>query len=161
MDADMMREQFKDAHINYLIHCKVTNPSTTLQENIRFQKIKNLPNEKFHDVFGDTFISGFLEGGEFTALISLKAVDVRRTKEIQKLAKLALAPTAATEGPDAEKSVVQARKTLQELCEVAVSVNWMGGGRLKEENTPWDIETIMRVAAKFPDLVFTCPQITT
>lgn len=94
-------------------------------------------------------------------MISLKAVDVRRTKEIQKLAKFALAPAAVVEGSDAERAITQARKTLQELCEVAVSVNWMGGGKLKEENTPWDIETIMRVAGKFPDLVYTCPQITT
>lgn len=76
--------QFKESHVNYLIHCKVINQGVVQQESLRFQKVKNLPNEKFHDTFGDTFISGFLEGGEFTALVSLKVVDPRKVKDVRK-----------------------------------------------------------------------------
>lgn len=37
--------------------------------------------------------------------------------------------------------------------EVTVQVNWSGGGRLKDEDEKWDIDTVLRVAARFPDLV--------
>ncbi|KAI5776497.1 hypothetical protein EDC01DRAFT_463456 [Geopyxis carbonaria] len=152
-------DQFKESDINFLIHVKVTNQTMVQQENIRFQRLKNLPVDKFHDVFGDTFISGFLEGGEFTSLISLKVVDRKRKEEVKDQAKIAL--TSPTASPDAERAAYAARKSLQENTEIAISVNWSGGGELKEEGTLWDIESITKTAARFPDLVYKCPQLTT
>jgi hypothetical protein len=64
------------------VHTKVImqTPSNT-SETVRFHKLKNLPNDQFHNVFGDCFISGFLEGGEFTALVSLRFFDGVGSKE--------------------------------------------------------------------------------
>lgn len=77
------REQFKEADINYLIYVKAVSqpPEPPQQEIMRFQRIKNLPADGFHRVFGDCFISGFLEGGEFTALVSISITDEARALE--------------------------------------------------------------------------------
>ena len=71
------RGQFKEADINYLIYVKAISqpPAPPQQEIMRFQRIKNLPADSFHRVFGDCFISGFLEGGEFTALVSISIAE--------------------------------------------------------------------------------------
>jgi hypothetical protein len=48
---------------------------------MRFQRVKNLPQESFNRVFGDCFISGFLEGGEFTVLVSISIPEEVKAKE--------------------------------------------------------------------------------
>jgi hypothetical protein len=49
----------------------------------------------------------------------------------------------------------------QKSCETTITVNWSGGGKLKESTDKWDIESMSAVAAKFPDLVAATPQRTT
>lgn len=132
-------------------------PSQQHQETLRFQKLKGMPNtsEAFNAVFGDCFISGFLEGGEFTALVSLRFWDdgegSMAGKEGRALAKLALSPRSGDE------EVTAARKALTEKAEVSVNVSWAGGGNIKDEGQ-WDIDSILSIAARFPEMVSRCPQ---
>ena len=96
----------------------------TVHENVRFNKLKGMADGKFAEVFGDTYISGFLEGGEFTALVSVKTARGRKRDEVVGMVKVAM-QAAGEEG-------ARARRGLVEGAEVAISVNWTGGGQLKD-----------------------------
>lgn len=118
-------DQFKDADLNYLLHVKVLHQAPqTSHENVRFNKLKGMVDGKFSEVFGDTYISAFLEGGEFTALVSVKTARGRKREEVAGMMKVAM-QMAGEEG-------ARARRGLVEGAEVAVSVNWTGGGKLKD-----------------------------
>jgi hypothetical protein len=78
-------------------------------ESPHFVDIKGSPVERFGGVFGDTFVSRILEGGEFIAVISVNGDT--------ELARRAL---STAEGHD----VVKARNELLEKAEVSISVSW-------------------------------------
>lgn len=42
--------------------------------------------------------------------------------------------------------------------ETTISVNWMGGGQIKDAKTSWDIDAVYDAAASFPSLVAKTPQ---
>jgi len=73
--------KFCESDMNFLLQVKVTNQTQILDESYEFQKLDSVASSKFTDVFGDCFISGFLEGGEFNALISIKVLDKSRMKD--------------------------------------------------------------------------------
>ena len=75
--------RFRESDMNFLLQVKVVNQTRTLEESYEFQRLDNVPSSKFTDVFGDCFISGFLEGGEFNALISIKVLDKSRINDIK------------------------------------------------------------------------------
>ncbi|GMF69850.1 unnamed protein product [Aspergillus oryzae] len=75
--------KIKDADINFLISVKVINQTVTDNALTEFAPIDNLPAEKFTEVYGDTFISGFQEGGEFNAVISIKVKDKNQVENIK------------------------------------------------------------------------------
>jgi hypothetical protein len=75
--------KFRESDMNFLLQVKVVNQTRVLEESYEFQRLDNVPSSKFTDVFGDCFISGFLEGGEFNALISIKVLDKSRMKDIK------------------------------------------------------------------------------
>ena len=122
-------DQFKKSDINYLIYVKVTNHtgSTFAPENTKFNKLKGMKDSGFAESFGDSFISGFLEGGELIAVVSIKVASRRQKETVMGLAKVAL----SAGGVDEEQKK-NARKQLQENAEIAITVNWTGGGKLKD-----------------------------
>ena len=69
--------------LNFFITVKVVNQTINLKDVLKFQPIKELEPAKFTDVFGDTFISGFLEGGEFNALVSMKVLNKEKVTDIK------------------------------------------------------------------------------
>jgi hypothetical protein len=42
--------------------------------------------------------------------------------------------------------------------ETTISVNWMGGGQIKDPKTTWDIDSVYAAAAAFPSFVAKTPQ---
>jgi hypothetical protein len=150
-------DKFKESDLNFLVTVKVVNQQINATDNLKFNSIKGLTrDDKFMQAFGDCFISGFLEGGEFNALISMKILNKNKSTEIAAAAKVAL-----TVGPgsiDAEANVEMAKANLDNNTETTINVNWSGGGSLKDESEAWTIESIIKVAAKFPDLVAKTPQ---
>jgi hypothetical protein len=112
--------------------------------------------QTFNKIFGDTFISGFIEGGEFNALISMKIMDKSKTTDIAAKAKIAL-----TVGPGSVEAAGEVRKqkgSLEKSTETTIQVSWSGGGHIKSFNEPWDIDSVVRAASRFPDLVARTPQ---
>ena len=59
---------------------------------------------------------------------------------------------------EADVALEMCRKELSRSTETTFSVSWSGGGALKSPDEIWSIESILKVAAKFPDLVAETPQ---
>ena len=59
---------------------------------------------------------------------------------------------------EADVALDMSRRELSQSTETTISVSWTGGGALKSHDEIWSIESILKVAAKFPDLVAETPQ---
>ncbi|CAE6443597.1 unnamed protein product [Rhizoctonia solani] len=82
--------KFVESDINIVLSVKVVNQNTdlTTNESMNFNKsaaegVQNGENQKFHEVFGDCFISGFIEGGDLHGIISIKVIDSSKKEEIR------------------------------------------------------------------------------
>ncbi|KAL6695235.1 hypothetical protein J3F84DRAFT_395426 [Trichoderma pleuroticola] len=124
-----------------------------------FISVKGLPSvneNNFRSVFGDCFISGFLEGGEFNALVSMKVVNKDKRTAVKAQAEVALSVGAADIKATAKVGVNKSDFSSQ--TETTIQVGWSGGGHIKPVDQLWTIQTLMETAAKFPDLVANSPQ---
>lgn len=70
------------ADINYLIHVKVVNQRLIADNITAFCPIDYIEPGQFTEVYGDCFISGFIEGGEFDALVSITTKDTMKKNGI-------------------------------------------------------------------------------
>ncbi|RKK69422.1 hypothetical protein BFJ69_g12769 [Fusarium oxysporum] len=61
----------KNADIKYLVHVKVTNQRLIADNITEFAPIDHIEPGQFTEIYGDCFISGFIEGGEFDALVTV------------------------------------------------------------------------------------------
>ncbi|KAB8206010.1 hypothetical protein BDV34DRAFT_212665 [Aspergillus parasiticus] len=97
--------KLKDADINFLISVKVINQTVTDNGLTEFSPIQNLDPSRFTEVYGDTFISGFQEGGEFNAVVSIKVKDKNQLDTIKADAAVALTtPSFGTKKPKTKKT---------------------------------------------------------
>ncbi|MCJ1394266.1 hypothetical protein MMC18_007144 [Xylographa bjoerkii] len=145
--------------VSYIITVKVTNETSTIADHMVFNPLENMDPKHFTDFFGDCFISGFLEGGEFSAIISIKVNDKSKIREVKAAAEVDLAIAAApglTAG--ASTSVDKKKTSVWNDTETTISVNWSGGGEIKDPATKWDLATVVNVASRFPHLVETSAQ---
>ena len=154
-------ETFQNSDMNFLISVKVINQAINVKDQLQFwpldsDKNRTIQQAEFTNTYGDSFISGFQEGGSFFAVVSIRALDSTKKNEIKASAHLAL--QVGVGSVDAEGSVELAKSDLQKNSEVNITVNWSGGGQLKEGGEVWDIDTLTEVAVRFPDLVAQCPQ---
>jgi hypothetical protein len=83
--------------ITYVITVNVTNSMTTYPDEMVFNPLEGLDPKDFTSVFGDCFISGFLEGGEFSAIVSIKVDDKSKIHEVKAAAEADLAFAGKTE----------------------------------------------------------------
>ncbi|KAM0211949.1 hypothetical protein ACHAQI_005103 [Fusarium lateritium] len=149
-------DKFKESDLNFFISVKVINQSINIKDALIYQALPSVDEKNFVEIFGDCFISGFLEGGEFNALVSMKVLNKDKKTEIEAEAKVAL-----TIGPvelEAEAKVKVAKNNIQANTETTIQVGWSGGGSIKPMDEPWSIDTLMQTAARFPDLVAKTPQ---
>ena len=72
----------KKADINYLLHVKVVNQRLIADNITEFCPIDYIEPGQFTEIYGDCFISGFIEGGEFDALISITTEDTMKKNSI-------------------------------------------------------------------------------
>ena len=71
-------ERVHQSDLNYIISCKVTNETWPFREDMQFNPLPSMDPNRFTEVYGDYFISGFLEGGSFDAIISIKVYTIRK-----------------------------------------------------------------------------------
>ncbi len=162
--------------LNYIVTVKVTNESSPIAEKFTFNPIPELENSKFTEVFGsswsaypslslsliragDCFISGFTEGGEFNAIVSIKVSDKSKISAVKAAAEAEIAIAAAPGLSMGTKDNFDRHKSdVWDDTEITISVTWAGGGDLKPADEKWDLKTVVDVATRFPHLVQTCAQ---
>ncbi|KAF5567875.1 hypothetical protein FNAPI_449 [Fusarium napiforme] len=149
-------DKFKESDLNFFISVKVINQSINIKDALVFQGLPSVDETNFRSVFGDSFISGFLEGGEFNAVVSMKVVNKDKRMAVKAEAEVAMSVGAvdikATANVDISKS------NFSSQTETTIQVGWSGGGHIKPMDKPWTIQTLMETASKFPDLVANTPQ---
>ncbi|KAF7349013.1 hypothetical protein MVEN_01422400 [Mycena venus] len=148
--------KFKESDLNYFIQVKVTNEQLVTHDVTEFCPIENVSAADFTRIYGDSFISGFIEGGEFNALVSIKLKDRSKAKEISGQLKIELDLKAVNVKGTAEGG----KKDLESSYdgETTISVSWTGGGDIKDETvTDWTLANLKAVAMEFPEKVMSCP----
>jgi len=151
-------DKFKQSDLNFYISVKVVNQTINFKDALVYNHMRSCEpgSDDWKKVYGDSFISGFVEGGEFNAIVSMKVHNKAKLLDIKAEAKVAL-----TTGPvdiTAEANVGIARTNLEMNTETTIQVSWCGGGHIKPMEQPWNIQSIMEAAARFPSLVANCPQ---
>jgi hypothetical protein len=149
-------DKFKESDLNFYISVKVVNQTINFKDPLVYNPMRSVNKDNFREIYGDSFISGFVEGGEFNALVSMKILNKAKKSDIQAEAKVAL-----TVGPvdvSGEAKLGIARSNIETNTETTIQVSWSGGGHIKPMEQQWDIQSLMAAAARFPDLVADCPQ---
>lgn len=149
-------DKFKESDLNFYISVKVINQTLNFKDALVYNPLRSVDQNNFQQVYGDSFISGFLEGGEFNALVSMKILNKAKMTDIKAEAKVAF--TAGPMDITAEANVGIARSNIETNTETTIQVSWCGGGSIKPMEQQWDIKSLMQAASRFPDLVADCPQ---
>ncbi|KAF5656400.1 hypothetical protein FCIRC_13676 [Fusarium circinatum] len=152
----------KESDISFLFSVKVVNQvlyDYTLTEivpiGIGDDEPAALDAQTFTDIYGDSFISGFQEGGTFTAVISVKAKSEKKKRDIKAKADVFFTKPKSEEGRKASgkgKNSFDLNLTFDNLNdsflrenETTISVSYTGGGQ--KLKTPLVAETPMRTHA--------------
>ncbi|KAK6497177.1 hypothetical protein TWF506_004652 [Arthrobotrys conoides] len=164
--------KIKESDFSVMVSVKVVNQVIYDHALTKFQpipNIKDISQKHLVEIYGDSFISGWQEGGEFLAVMSIKAKNRNESQDIAAQAKIAFTRTKdqvkETDPKDPNKLKIDVdakfekfKKSLTAENEVAVSVTWTGGGQnLKHPEKDWDFDTMRDVALKFPDLCAKTP----
>ncbi|KAM5344890.1 hypothetical protein ACJ41O_010752 [Fusarium nematophilum] len=161
--------KIKDSDVSIMVSVKVVNQVIYDHSLTKFQPISTIKDttpQRLVEVYGDSYISGWQEGGEFLAVISIKAKNRNEAQTIAADAKIAFTrskdPTAESDKKDLDMRLNatfnKVKNNITAENEVSVSVTWTGGGQhLKAPEQDWDFDTMKDVALKFPDLCAKTP----
>ena len=150
-------DKFKESSINFFVQVKVTNQIVMAEDVTQFQPIDGVTGgPEFTKVFGDSFISGFIEGGELDAIISIKMKDGANDKDIKAALEANFGKGGV--GGNISGSGQKTNSSAFNDSETTITVNWCGGGNIKDKSTLWSIESLTQAAAEFPQNVADCPQ---
>ncbi|KAK0528578.1 hypothetical protein OC835_004615 [Tilletia horrida] len=149
-------DKFKSSDLNYYISVRVINQSINFKDALQFNPLPGVKGKDFRTLFGDCFISGFLEGGELNALITMKVLNTAKARDITAEGAIALGKDSS--GMTAEGAFKTAKMNLDLNSETTVQVSWIGGGQLKHPEEAWTIQSLTRAANRFPDCVAQSPQ---
>ncbi|KAI9924691.1 hypothetical protein MW887_006543 [Aspergillus wentii] len=106
--------KIKESDINFLISVKVINQTVTDNGLTKFTPIENLDSSaEFTRIYGDSFISGFQEGGEFNAVVSIKVKDRNQKENIKADAAVALTTPAFGSKKAAKKDQKPAKNSAE------------------------------------------------
>ncbi|KAJ5715711.1 uncharacterized protein N7483_012892 [Penicillium malachiteum] len=146
----------KESDVSFMISVKVVNQVIQDHSLTKFSPISGLKGQNFAEVYGDSFISGFQYGGEFTAVISVKASDKVDSEDVKAKARILFTKDKLDLNING-KFDKESSSFLTEN-ETTISVTYTGGGQhLKERDEDWTFETMKAAALKFPHLVAQTP----
>ncbi|KAH7142929.1 hypothetical protein B0J13DRAFT_596179 [Dactylonectria estremocensis] len=149
-------DKFKSSDINFHLQVKVTNQIHDAADYNIFHKLDNVSAKEFPEVYGDCFISGWEEGGELNAVLSVKVHDKAKVFEIK--AGLEAELNTATISGEVKADFGMEKNSLNKSTETTISVTWSGGGSIKDPTEDWTIQSLKKAAAAFPELVAITPQ---
>ena len=88
----------KESDINFFVRVKVVNQRSVADDLTKFNVIPNSSSGRFTDIYGDSYISGFVLGGEFNALLSIKVLDKTKITDIRARLHVSFGPALKAEG---------------------------------------------------------------
>jgi hypothetical protein len=146
---------FKSSDLNAVISVKVTNQTITSDSNAEFLPIEgiNAGSATFNQTYGDSYISGFVNGGEFTGIVSIKVIDRSKVAKTVNEIKSALAKAKQREEvvfSPVDSMSLSGLSSCMTGVESTISVAWMGGGQIKARQCLQAFETTQRLT--FPQL---------
>jgi hypothetical protein len=102
-------------------------------------------------------LTGFYEGGEFAAVISIEVEDKSKLKHVKEAldASLNLGPSPLSVGAGEQFDKVHSQ-ALRDTA-MTISVNWSGGGEVKKPGVAWTLQSVIQIANAFPTMVAQCP----
>jgi hypothetical protein len=156
-------DKIKESDTNAIVSVKVVNQTTIIDDTCTFNSIQgvNPGSTAFNDAFGDTYISGYIEGGDFLGIVSIKVVDRTKMEETIATIKKGFSAGGATDQFTLDPQTFGRTSTnvdfLQDT-ETTIFVSFMGGGQIKPADMTWDIKSVYAAAAAFPANVARCPQ---
>ncbi|GES63933.1 hypothetical protein ATETN484_0010001200 [Aspergillus terreus] len=124
----------KENDINFIVQVKFVNQQLVAEDVTQFNAIPSLSakaQNRFIEVYGDSIISGFLEGGEFNALLSVKVMDKAKISDIKGHLSLNLSKAGFGIEGEAQRSVT--KEELLRNTESSISVSWTGGGDIQSD----------------------------
>lgn len=123
--------KFKESTINFFCQVKVVNQVIMAQDLLKLNDIPKVINSKnpgdFTRIYGDSFISGFLEGGELNAIISIKSTDTEATKSIKAALEASFGKGASPASGSINAEFGLDDKKTTGNAETTITVNWTGG----------------------------------
>ncbi|KAL1638679.1 hypothetical protein SLS58_008711 [Diplodia intermedia] len=99
--------------------------------------------------FGDCFISGFLEGGQLSALVSVRLKDKDTSSQISAALDTVLKISHGEFLPYNDATEAALRK-VAEHCDITVEFCNVGGGPITIKDNPYMLESLRGVVASFP-----------
>jgi hypothetical protein len=164
-------DDVKSNDLNFLVHVKVVNEAVDRREKWEFNEVTDLRNRikgltgedahqkavEFTKIYGDTFISDFVEGGEIYAWIGIKSQEQSKVNELRVYASAQLTPMAAPVQFAAETDFNKKRTAAFSQAETSIRVQWRGGGEIKTHNFQWGLDSLIQIANAFPSFVATTP----
>ncbi|WPB03372.1 uncharacterized protein RHO25_008011 [Cercospora beticola] len=152
-------DKFKDSDLNCLVQVKVMNSKLIADDVTEFIPIENVVPSQFTEVYGDSFISGFIEGGELNGLVSIKLKDRSKARDLQAELKINAPFAGGAIDVSGEGSVAMKNNESSVQGERTISVSWLGGGDIKGQSaTDWTIDALKDAAFNFPSRVAQTPQ---
>ncbi|KAK4206770.1 hypothetical protein QBC37DRAFT_476808 [Rhypophila decipiens] len=148
--------KFVEGDLKAIVLVNVISQTTELAESVAFEPLKDVRDSKeFFEVYGNCYISGFIQGGEFTGILSAKVQDGSVKVEVENAIK-SLVKSAATQGNVSLPSSVSALSKI----DTTITVAWSRGGQIKDPREEWTPDSLFQAAADFPSRVTKCPQTT-
>ncbi|KAK2810741.1 hypothetical protein FQN50_002784 [Emmonsiellopsis sp. PD_5] len=148
--ASFVKENnISESDINFIVSVKVTNELPAHATRLEFRPMEGLDPDRFSEVYGDCFIAGFLEGGEFSSIVSIKVNDKNKISKVKLAAEMELSATKYFKPATGAEGGVD-NKDVWTDTEMSISVTWSGGGNIKKPKASWDLQTIIQAANDFP-----------
>ncbi|KAJ9640820.1 hypothetical protein H2204_003109 [Knufia peltigerae] len=156
--------------VNFLVHVKVVNEVDDRKEEWSFNEVASLNkvlggDEKdeharsveFTRIYGDCFVSDFVEGGEMYAWIGIKSLDRKNSRQLAMHASAQLTPMGLPVQASAESNMSQERDRLFSQATTSIRIQWRGGGQIKNHDFPWGMDNLVLIANAFPSMVAAKP----
>ncbi|OJD16850.1 hypothetical protein AJ78_03040 [Emergomyces pasteurianus Ep9510] len=148
--ASFVKENnISESDINFIVSVKVTNELPIYPTHLEFRPLDGLEPDHFSEVYGDCFIAGFLEGGEFSAIVSIKVQDKNKISRVKMAAEMQLSATKYFQ-PLSGTVADREKEDIWTDTDLSISVTWSGGGNIKKPKASWDLPTIIQAANDFP-----------
>ncbi|KAM5523873.1 hypothetical protein FOXYSP1_14216 [Fusarium oxysporum f. sp. phaseoli] len=145
----------KNADIKYLVHVKVTNQRLIADNITEFAPIDYIEPGQFTEIYGDCFISGFIEGGEFDALVTVTTEETIKKNSLSGGLELGANISGFDVAGNVDGGVEN--NSNDKKARTKISVTWSGGGDIRNDNIKeWTLESLKAVAMSFPDAVAVC-----